>query len=68
MAKCCGDDNKAIEPGEATPPRCASANAAENIPENGPLAWFGKMIENCYEYAKDAKAKGRHIVGIMCVY
>ena len=37
-------------------------------PENGPLAWFGKMIQNCYEYATDAKAKGKHIVGIMCEY
>ncbi len=36
--------------------------------ENGPLAWFGKMIQNCYEYATEAKAKGKHIVGIMCEY
>ncbi|HUU20748.1 MAG TPA: double-cubane-cluster-containing anaerobic reductase [Sedimentisphaerales bacterium] len=36
--------------------------------ENGPLAWFGKMIQNCYEYATDAKSKGKHIVGIMCEY
>ncbi|HUV65278.1 MAG TPA: double-cubane-cluster-containing anaerobic reductase [Sedimentisphaerales bacterium] len=26
------------------------------------------MIQNCYEYATDAKAGGRHIVGIMCEY
>jgi benzoyl-CoA reductase/2-hydroxyglutaryl-CoA dehydratase subunit BcrC/BadD/HgdB len=26
------------------------------------------MIQNCYEYASDAKAKGRRIVGIMCEY
>jgi benzoyl-CoA reductase/2-hydroxyglutaryl-CoA dehydratase subunit BcrC/BadD/HgdB len=26
------------------------------------------MIQNCYEYAADAKAKGRRIVGIMCEY
>jgi benzoyl-CoA reductase/2-hydroxyglutaryl-CoA dehydratase subunit BcrC/BadD/HgdB len=37
-------------------------------PENGPLTWFGKMIQNCYEYASDAKAKGKRIVGIMCEY
>jgi benzoyl-CoA reductase/2-hydroxyglutaryl-CoA dehydratase subunit BcrC/BadD/HgdB len=35
---------------------------------DGPLAWFGKMIENCYQYASDAKAKGRHVVGIMCEF
>jgi benzoyl-CoA reductase/2-hydroxyglutaryl-CoA dehydratase subunit BcrC/BadD/HgdB len=26
------------------------------------------MIQNCYDYATDAKAKGKHIVGIMCEY
>jgi len=36
--------------------------------KNDPLAWFGKMIQNCYEYATDAKAKGRHIVGILCEF
>lgn len=34
----------------------------------GPLAWFNNMIQNCYEYACAEKAKGRHIVGIMCEY
>jgi benzoyl-CoA reductase/2-hydroxyglutaryl-CoA dehydratase subunit BcrC/BadD/HgdB len=33
-----------------------------------PLAWFDNMIQNCLAYAADAKAKGRHIVGIMCEY
>jgi len=36
--------------------------------ENGLLIWFGKMIQNCYEYATEAKARGKHIVGIMCEY
>jgi benzoyl-CoA reductase/2-hydroxyglutaryl-CoA dehydratase subunit BcrC/BadD/HgdB len=35
---------------------------------DGPLAWFGNMIGNCYEYACNAKAKGEGIVGIMCEY
>jgi benzoyl-CoA reductase/2-hydroxyglutaryl-CoA dehydratase subunit BcrC/BadD/HgdB len=26
------------------------------------------MIQNCYEYAADAKAKGKPVVGIMCEY
>ncbi len=33
-----------------------------------PLAWFDNMIPNCLAYATDAKAKGKHIVGIMCEY
>jgi benzoyl-CoA reductase/2-hydroxyglutaryl-CoA dehydratase subunit BcrC/BadD/HgdB len=32
------------------------------------LAWFDNMIENCLAYATDAKARGKHIVGIMCEY
>jgi len=35
---------------------------------NCPLVWFGKMIENCYQSAKDAKARGKRIVGITCEY
>ena len=35
---------------------------------NCPLTWFGNMIQNCYEYATDAKSKGKHIVGILCEY
>jgi len=59
MAKCCakkGVENPAINCG------------AKYSPVNGPLAWFGKMIQNCYEYASAEKAKGRRIVGIMCEY
>jgi benzoyl-CoA reductase/2-hydroxyglutaryl-CoA dehydratase subunit BcrC/BadD/HgdB len=33
-----------------------------------PLAWFDNMIPNCLQYASEAKAKGKHIVGIMCEY
>jgi benzoyl-CoA reductase/2-hydroxyglutaryl-CoA dehydratase subunit BcrC/BadD/HgdB len=37
-------------------------------PEQCPLPWFGKMIQNCFDYASQEKAKGRRIVGIMCEY
>ncbi len=33
-----------------------------------PLAWFDRMIENCYEHAAAARAAGRPIVGILCEY
>jgi benzoyl-CoA reductase/2-hydroxyglutaryl-CoA dehydratase subunit BcrC/BadD/HgdB len=52
MAKCCGKNIK----------KCHSSS------KDGPLAWFNKMIQNCYEYACAEKAKGRRIVGIMCEY
>ena len=73
MAKCCGNkkNNKAIEssdPCHPPQPQCASDSTQSRGPVNGPLAWFGKMIQNCYAYATEAKSKGKHIVGIMCEY
>jgi benzoyl-CoA reductase/2-hydroxyglutaryl-CoA dehydratase subunit BcrC/BadD/HgdB len=38
------------------------------MPADGPLAWFDRMIPNCLQYASDARAGGRHVVGIMCEY
>jgi benzoyl-CoA reductase/2-hydroxyglutaryl-CoA dehydratase subunit BcrC/BadD/HgdB len=43
--------------------RQASLDAATH-----PLSWFNNMIPNCLAYARDAKARGRRIVGIMCEY
>jgi benzoyl-CoA reductase/2-hydroxyglutaryl-CoA dehydratase subunit BcrC/BadD/HgdB len=37
-----------------------------NVPE--PLAWFGDMIDHCYDFAETAKAQGRPVVGIMCEF
>jgi len=61
------------------PPVCsvpvrACQETPDGVTTNGlaaatqPLAWFDNMIPNCLAYASDAKAKGKHIVGIMCEY
>ena len=73
MGKCCGNnkDKKPVKPGDPCnppQPQCASSKQTGEGPANGPLAWFGKMIQNCYEYAVDAKSQGKRIVGIMCEY
>ena len=71
MAKCCGDDKSQINAsGLCNPPQgqCNSGSSAEKGLAVGPLEWFGRMIQNCYEYATQAKAQGKHIVGIMCEY
>jgi benzoyl-CoA reductase/2-hydroxyglutaryl-CoA dehydratase subunit BcrC/BadD/HgdB len=72
MGKCCGNkNNEDVNPGDPCnppQPQCASGGIQSGGPTNGPLAWFGKMIQNCYEYATQAKEKGKHIVGIMCEY
>jgi benzoyl-CoA reductase/2-hydroxyglutaryl-CoA dehydratase subunit BcrC/BadD/HgdB len=33
-----------------------------------PLAWFGGMIDHCYDFAESARGQGRPIVGIMCEF
>jgi len=53
-------------------PRCArndmmSCGDARPTADD-PLAWFDGMIANCLQYASDAKANGKHIVGILCEY
>jgi benzoyl-CoA reductase/2-hydroxyglutaryl-CoA dehydratase subunit BcrC/BadD/HgdB len=32
------------------------------------MSYFSNMVQDCYEYATQAKAQGRAIVGIMCEY
>jgi benzoyl-CoA reductase/2-hydroxyglutaryl-CoA dehydratase subunit BcrC/BadD/HgdB len=73
MGKCCDKNNKdkVIEPSNPCnppEPKCSTPKSSNCETVIGPLSWFGKMIQNCYEYATDAKAKGKHIVGIMCEY
>jgi benzoyl-CoA reductase/2-hydroxyglutaryl-CoA dehydratase subunit BcrC/BadD/HgdB len=63
MAKCCDKKNR----GKSRFPKNRKSKI-ENRNSIGPLAWFGNMIQNCYEYACAEKAKGRGIVGILCEY
>lgn len=70
MSKCCGNINKdAFKPDDpCNPPSqgCTGTNTKNAV--NGPVTWFGNMIQNCYDYAINEKSKGKHIVGIMCEY
>jgi benzoyl-CoA reductase/2-hydroxyglutaryl-CoA dehydratase subunit BcrC/BadD/HgdB len=73
MGKYCGKkkNGKVVEPGDPCnphQPKCSTPKHVTREPAIGPLGWFGNMIQNCYDYATDAKAKGKHIVGIMCEY
>ena len=40
----------------------------KKVDGDGLYAWFGRMIDHCYEYAAAAKAAGRPVVGILCEY
>lgn len=66
MGKCCDKKSRVTSPVARDP--SDGRRATSDGLRNGPLAWFGKMIQNCYEYASAEKAKGRRIVGIMCEY
>jgi benzoyl-CoA reductase/2-hydroxyglutaryl-CoA dehydratase subunit BcrC/BadD/HgdB len=71
MAKCCDKKDvkiKSTDPCNPPQLQCSLESAVTKGSANGPLAWFNNMIQNCYEYACAEKAKGRHIVGIMCEY
>jgi len=71
MAKCWDNSNVKIDPTDPChPPQvsCGSKSAVTGQTAGCPLAWFERMIPNCLQYAQDAKAKGRRIVGILCEY
>jgi benzoyl-CoA reductase/2-hydroxyglutaryl-CoA dehydratase subunit BcrC/BadD/HgdB len=46
---------------------CQRSPGARDEPPN-PLAWFGGMIDHCYDYAEAVRGAGRPIVGIMCEF
>ncbi|MCX5643947.1 MAG: double-cubane-cluster-containing anaerobic reductase [Phycisphaerae bacterium] len=59
----------ALGPGRASVPARQRASCGDARPTaDSPPAWFEGMIRNCLQYACEAKAKGRHIVGILCEY
>jgi benzoyl-CoA reductase/2-hydroxyglutaryl-CoA dehydratase subunit BcrC/BadD/HgdB len=71
MGKCCGNTDAKIDPTDPChPPQvsCGSKAASASQSADCPLSWFERMIPNCLEYAREAKAGGRRIVGIMCEY
>ena len=44
---------------------------SDNSPSEAPceaFGWFGDMVSHCLDYATEAKAAGRPVVGIMCEY
>jgi len=67
---CCASETGASSGGCASTSSKASecCGGGASAGDEGPLTWFGHMIQNCYEYATAAKAEGKHIVGILCEY
>jgi benzoyl-CoA reductase/2-hydroxyglutaryl-CoA dehydratase subunit BcrC/BadD/HgdB len=68
MKKCCG--NKKIKDTELSDPCNPPELQCRTVKKqaDSPAAWFGNMIQHCYDYATSAMAQGKHIVGIMCEY
>jgi len=46
---------------------CQRSSVARSEPPDA-LAWFGGMIDHCYDYAEAAQGRGQPIVGIMCEF
>lgn len=62
MSGCCQNP---LPPGSA----CAGTTATGNTATaTNPLAHFAAMIPHCLAYAKEAQARAKPIVGIMCEY
>ncbi len=47
---------------------CCGKSSGGQRSDDGPLAWFSRMIEYCCEYAEATKTSGRPVVGILCEY
>jgi benzoyl-CoA reductase/2-hydroxyglutaryl-CoA dehydratase subunit BcrC/BadD/HgdB len=48
---------------------CFSASPCPTAhPDTDPLSWFGGMVDHCYSFAENAKARGRPVVGILCEF
>jgi benzoyl-CoA reductase/2-hydroxyglutaryl-CoA dehydratase subunit BcrC/BadD/HgdB len=71
MGTCRGNENVRVDPTDpcAPPqPSCGWSRPSASARSDCPPAWFARMIPNCLQYAREAKAQGRRIVGIMCEY
>ncbi len=71
MGKCYDGENVRIDPTDPChppQPACGVKNQSAAQSVDCPLAWFDNMIPNCLQYAQEAKARGKRIVGIMCEY
>lgn len=64
MTECCGGGN-GRRPADAAGSACGAAAQAAAL---APCQWFGRMIQNCVDYARQAKTAGRPIVGILCEF
>jgi len=61
-----GKSECGMQNAEFPSPKSQIPNPKSEAP--GPCAWFGRMIQNCLQYACEAKASGRPIVGILCEF
>ena len=72
MSNCCGADKDVaahpVDPCEPPQVTCGSSACADVSGTDTPLVWFGRMIDNCYEYATARHSAGQPVVGIMCEY
>ncbi len=64
----CDWTRKPAEKNAGQPASCCSGSSPAAGAAATPCEHFRRMIANCLDYARAAKAQGRPIVGIMCEY
>ena len=62
------DADRAAGPSGIVESACCSGTSSEARGADTPGEWFGRMIQNCLEFARAEKQAGRRIVGILCEY
>jgi benzoyl-CoA reductase/2-hydroxyglutaryl-CoA dehydratase subunit BcrC/BadD/HgdB len=70
MSNCCNTNDGDGGPKRRAPPvtTCCSGASAHAHAAGDPYAWFGRMLDRCYQHAVEAKGAGRPIVGILCEF
>ena len=68
LSRGCKSSSEPVEKSACKPSPCCSVLPSPAAATGTPFEHFGRMIANCLEHARAAKAEGRPIVGILCEY
>ena len=68
LSRSCNSSSESAQKKTSEPSPCCSVSPSSAGAAATPGEHFGRMIANCLEYARGAKAEGRPIVGILCEY
>jgi benzoyl-CoA reductase/2-hydroxyglutaryl-CoA dehydratase subunit BcrC/BadD/HgdB len=67
-SRCCKDSAVVDGVNPCAPPEHRAGTTTDPARQIEALSWFSRMIPNCLSYARQEKAQGRKVAGIMCEY